>query len=136
MSPNIRPVVPARISRRLGLSRRQAEVVRMAVGRAQQCGDARDLGLQCAHGRRDMGEALERLGVRSRTLAANLIHQLDVRDRSGVGSPRASRPPSPAATSCSRRGSPGVRSPPERASLADSQAGQVGCAVFVITTPV
>ncbi len=27
-----------------------------------------------------MGEALERLGVRSRTAAANLIHQLDTQD--------------------------------------------------------
>ncbi len=65
---------------RLGLSRRQAEVVRMAAGGRSNAEIARDLGLSVRTVEGHMGEALERLGVRSRTAAANLIHQLDMRD--------------------------------------------------------
>jgi DNA-binding CsgD family transcriptional regulator len=64
---------------RLGLSRRQAEVVRMAADGRSNAEIARDLGLSVRTIEGHMGEALERLGVRSRTAAANLIHQLDVR---------------------------------------------------------
>jgi DNA-binding CsgD family transcriptional regulator len=65
---------------RLGLSRRQAEVVRLAAGGRSNAEIARDLGLSVRTVEGHMAEALERLGVRSRTAAANLIHQLDVRD--------------------------------------------------------
>jgi DNA-binding CsgD family transcriptional regulator len=63
---------------RLGLSRRQAEVVRLAASGRSNAEIARDLGLSIRTVEGHMGEALERLGVRSRTAAANLIHQLDM----------------------------------------------------------
>jgi DNA-binding CsgD family transcriptional regulator len=63
---------------RLGLSRRQAEVIRMAAGGRTNAEIARDLSLSVRTVEGHMGEALERLGVPSRTAAANLIHQLDV----------------------------------------------------------
>jgi DNA-binding CsgD family transcriptional regulator len=65
---------------RLGLSRRQAEVVRLAAAGRSNAEIARDLGLSVRTVEGHMGEALERLGVRSRTAAANLIHQLDTQD--------------------------------------------------------
>jgi len=65
---------------RLGLSRRQAEVVRLAAAGRSNAEIARDLGLSIRTVEGHMGEALERLGVPSRTAAANLIHQLDVRE--------------------------------------------------------
>ena len=65
---------------RLGLSRRQAEVIRMAASGRSNAEIARDLGLSVRTVEGHMGEALERLGVSSRTAAANLIHQLDVLD--------------------------------------------------------
>jgi DNA-binding CsgD family transcriptional regulator len=65
---------------RLGLSRRQAEVVRMAAAGRSNAEIARDLGLSVRTIEGHMGQALERLGVRSRTAAANLIYQLDLRD--------------------------------------------------------
>jgi DNA-binding CsgD family transcriptional regulator len=65
---------------RLGLSPRQSEVVRMAADGQSNAEIARDLGLSVRTVEGHMAQALERLGVRSRTAAANLIHQLDVRD--------------------------------------------------------
>jgi DNA-binding CsgD family transcriptional regulator len=65
---------------RLGLSRRQAEVIRLAAEGRSNAEIARDLGLSVRTVEGHMSEALERLGVRSRTAAANLIHQLDMRD--------------------------------------------------------
>jgi len=65
---------------RLGLSPRQSEVVRLASDGLSNAEIARDLGLSVRTVEGHMGQALERLGVRSRTAAANLIHQLDVQD--------------------------------------------------------
>lgn len=63
---------------RLGLSSRQAQVVRMAA-RGMSNGDIGvELGLSIRTVEGHMGKALERLGVNSRTAAANLVHQLDV----------------------------------------------------------
>ncbi len=63
---------------RLGLSRRQAQVARLAAGGMSNAEIGVELGLSVRTVEGHMAEALERLGVRSRTAAANLIHQLDV----------------------------------------------------------
>lgn len=65
---------------RLGLSRRQVEVVRLAASGRSNAEIARDLGLSIRTVEGHMSAALERLGVRSRTAAANLIHQLDTQE--------------------------------------------------------
>jgi DNA-binding CsgD family transcriptional regulator len=63
---------------RLGLSRRQAQVVRMAARGMSNAEIGVELGLSIRTVEGHMAEALERLGVRSRTAAANVIHQLDL----------------------------------------------------------
>ena len=112
---------------RLGLSRRQAEVVRLAAGGRSNAEIARDLGLSVRTVEGHMGEALERLGVRSRTAAANLIHQLDMRDGqlSQRSTARVRRGRAPLPHRAARSGSRGERSPPEHG-LARPRSGRPG----------
>jgi DNA-binding CsgD family transcriptional regulator len=63
---------------RLGLSPRQSQVVRMAARGMSNGEIGLDLGLSIRTVEGHMAGALERLGVKSRTAAANLVHQLDV----------------------------------------------------------
>ncbi len=70
---------------RLGLSPRQAEVVRLAAAGRSNAEIAVTLSLSVRTVEGHMAQALERLGVPSRTAAANLIHQLDLNDGRSLG---------------------------------------------------
>ncbi len=71
---------------RLGLSARQADVVALAARGQSNAQIASALGLSVRTVEGHMSQALERLGVKSRTAAANLVHQLEMSDRGEFGS--------------------------------------------------